>query len=246
MRWTETVTAMWPGNSYPKPGAQRQDYTSPGVAADYRRSRTRGTGSVESLTDNVSGRPNSFSPGASAGQKRRASSPLGDDGPTLHILGSAGELYMRRKSAASWTSPNPRYKSHLGPISSRASHLGSNSYASTPPVVGSGITSMNSNGRLSPPSELSPASRDGSDLPYITCLSSNSSLRGSTSRTKNGGALSDTRSLMTSRKLFSTTNSKQVGGLKMQGIFICECCPKKPRRFDTQKELEYVTRKPHI
>ena len=189
-----------------------------------------------------SGRSEPFSPGVSAGQKRRASSPLGDDGPTLHHMSSAGELYMqsRRRESASRTSPTPRYQSLPGSMSSTSSGFRSHSYASTPSLAGSSLPSMNSHGRPSPPGGLSPVPTDGSESPYVTSLSLNPSPRGSISRTNHGRALSDTRPLMTSRKLSdSNINSKQ-GGPKMQAGFICECCPKKPKKFDTQEELKYL------
>ena len=39
------------------------------------------------------GQPEPFSPGVAAGQKRRASSPLGDDSQALHSMSSAGDLH---------------------------------------------------------------------------------------------------------------------------------------------------------
>ncbi|SCO75796.1 uncharacterized protein FRV6_00008 [Fusarium oxysporum] len=32
-------------------------------------------------------------------------------------------------------------------------------------------------------------------------------------------------------------NSKDFGGIKVVGFFMCECCPKKPKKFDTLEEL---------
>jgi hypothetical protein len=194
-----------------------------------------------------SGRQDSFSPGVTAGQKRRASSPLGDDGLILHSVSSPGDLYLqsRRRESASRTSPGSRYQSLPGSVSTNASGLRANSYGSTPSLAGSSNTSMNSYGRPSPPGGLSPVPTDGSESPYVTSLSLNPSPRGSISRTHHGRAMSDSRPLMTSRKHSDpTAHSKQGGGPKMQGVFICECCPKKPKKFDTQEELKYFLPSP--
>jgi hypothetical protein len=276
-RWTETPTAISPGDPYPRPVTQVHDLRSPSDSADYDRRRRlingSSNGSIASVGDDASGRsrdsydqrispdqdadfqmeetgfrrlhigeysgrPDPYSPGVTAGQKRRASSPPGDEGPPLHSAGSAGDLYRRREAAA-MSSPSSRYQSLPGSISSTASGPRSNSYASTPSLGGSSITSMNSYGRLSP-GGASPVPTDGSDSPYVTSLSLNPSPRGSMSRTNHGRALSDTRPLMTSRKLSDTAlHSKQSTGPKLQGVFICECCPKKPKKFDSQEELKY-------
>jgi hypothetical protein len=97
---------------------------------------------------------------------------------------------------------------------------------------------MNSYGRLSP-GGISPVPTDGSDSPYVTSLSLNPSPRGSLSRTNHQRTLSESRPLMTSRKLSdSINNAKQSNVPRMQGGFICECCPKKPKKFDSQEELK--------
>jgi hypothetical protein len=189
--------------------------------------------------EDYASRPDAYSPGATAGQKRRASSPPGEDGPSLHTVGSASDLFRRRESA-SRTSPGPRFHSSSGSVSSTASGPRCNSYASTTLSIGaSSITSMNSYGRLSP-GGLSPVPTDGSDSPYVTSLSLNPSPRGDLSRTNHNRNFSETRPIMTSRKLSdSIGHSKHNSTPKMQGVFICECCPKKPKKFDCQEDLKY-------
>jgi hypothetical protein len=77
------------------------------------------------------------------------------------------------------------------------------------------------------------------DSPYVTSLSLNPSPRGSLSRTNHTRTISETRPLMTSRKLpDSLSHGKQNSAPKMQGVFMCECCPKKPKKFDSQEELK--------
>ena len=165
--------------------------------------------------------------GVLAGQKRRASSPPVEDGPSLHSVGSASELFRRRESGS---------RSH-GPSGS----MSSNSYASTPlSIAVSSISSINSYGRMSP-GILSPAPTDGSESPYITSLSLNPSPRGSISKASHTRTLSETRPLMTSRKMSDGSgHSKANNTPKIQGGYICECCPKKPKKFDSEAELKYT------
>jgi hypothetical protein len=105
-------------------------------------------------------------------------------------------------------------------------------------VAASSITSMSSYGRLSP-GGISPGSSDMSDSPYVTSLSLNPSPRGSVPRPNHQRTLSETRPIMTSRKLSDNMgHSKHSTAPKIQGVFMCECCPKKPKKFDSQEELK--------
>ncbi|KUJ12072.1 uncharacterized protein LY89DRAFT_700035 [Mollisia scopiformis] len=191
------------------------------------------TGFTRLQIDDYSNRSDGYSPGATVGQKRRASSPPGDDGPSLHTVGSASDLFRRRESG-SRTSPSPRFHSTSGSVSSTASGPRNNSYASSLSVAASSITSMGSYGKLSP-GNVSPGGMD-LDSPYIT---SNPSPRSSISRAHHQRNVSETRPLLTSRKLSdSAPHSKHNNApSKLQGVFMCECCPKKPKKFDSQEEL---------
>lgn len=187
--------------------------------------------------DDPSTKPDTYSPGSTIGQKRRASSPPGDDGPALYTVGSTSELFRRRESG-SRTSPAPRFHSYSGSVSSTASGPRSNSYVSTLSAAGSSITSMGSYGRSSP-GGISPGGTDVSDSPYVTSISLNPSPRGSLPRTNHQRTLSsETRPLTTSRKLTEGAgHTKHSTPPKIQGIFMCECCPKKPKKFDSQDDL---------
>jgi hypothetical protein len=189
--------------------------------------------------EDYSSRLDGYSPGATIGQKRRASSPPMEEGPSLHCVGSNSDLYRRRESG-SRASPGPRgFHTTTGSMSSTASERKSNSY-STALSVNSSITSIGSSGfsRLSP-GGVSPIPTDGAESPYITSLSLNQSPGGSLSRASHNRNLSDTRPIMTSRKLSDHgVHSKSNSTPKMQGVFICECCPKKPKKFDSQEDLQ--------
>lgn len=258
-RWAETpLSAVSPGNSYPRFGTQSQfDYRSPTDTTDADSVTTRESydqrvspdhdidfqmeeaGLRRLHIEDYATRPDAYSISVTAGQKRRASSPPRDDGPLLHTVGSQSDLFRRRESA-SRTSPGPRFHSTSGSISSTASGPRNNSYASTLSALSiapSSITSMNSFGRLSP-GGISPVPTDGSDSPYVTSLSLDPSPRGSISRPNHQRTVSETRPLMTSRKLSDNiSHAKQNTIPKMQGVYICECCPKKPKKFDSQEEL---------
>ncbi|EDO01494.1 hypothetical protein SS1G_03969 [Sclerotinia sclerotiorum 1980 UF-70] len=148
------------------------------------------------------GRSEGYSPGsATAGQKRRASSPPRDDGLHLRTVGSASDL-ARRLAASSATS--------LGSYV-RLSHGG------LPPA----------------PMDINP------DMSYNGSISLNPSPRGSISaRTAHHRALSESRPLTNARKMPEVLGHvKHNSAPSRQGGFICVCCPKKPKKFDTQEEL---------
>lgn len=167
---------------------------------------------------------------AAAGQKRRASSPP-VDGPSLHSASSASDLYRRRESAAR-ASPGPPYH----PTTNAAPR--NNSYVSTMSLSTGSITSLSSFGRVSP-GGVSP-NTEGSDSPYVNAMSLTSSPRGSISR-QNGHqrVTSESRPAAARRLSENTSGLKTSTAPKMQGPYLCECCPKKPKKFDSQEDLKY-------
>jgi hypothetical protein len=190
--------------------------------------------------DEYSGRQEPYSPSATTGQKRRASSPPLDDSPSLHTVGSASDLFRRRESA-SRSSPTPRLHSAAGSVSSAASGPRANSYASsTLSITTSSVSSISSYGRS--PGGLSPGGMDSSDSSYGPSLSLNPSPRGCGPRIGHQRHPSaEGRPLLSSRKVSDgSATGKTHGAPKIQGIYMCECCPKKPKKFDCQDDLEYV------
>ncbi|KAH7140470.1 hypothetical protein B0J13DRAFT_638191 [Dactylonectria estremocensis] len=109
----------------------------------------------------------------------------------------------------------------------------SGSYMSAMSVPPATITTANSFGRRSPvglsPGSVSPISCNS---PYITPVSLNPSPR--TSISGRGSIHYRNVSGASTRKI---TEVQKPRGTKMQGFFMCECCPKKPRRFETVEEL---------
>ncbi|GKU09818.1 unnamed protein product, partial [Fusarium langsethiae] len=154
------------------------------------------------------------------GKKRRAASP--DDEYLLGI--------PRR------TSPPGRFTSHpRGATMPSVSTSRSNSYISTMSMSmhSTSIATANSFGRRSPvgpsPGGITPTS---CDTPYTAPVSLNPSPR--TSISGRGSIHSRTVSGASTRKI---TEVQKPGGSKVQGFFMCECCPKKPKRFETPEEL---------
>lgn len=195
------------------------------------------TGLRRLYIDEYSPRPDAYSPGATAGQKRRASSPPVEDCPTLHTVGSVSDLFRRRESG-SRGSPTPRFHSASGSVSSTTSGPRNNSYASsTLSIAASSMTSMSSYGRLSP-GGISPGGSDIPDSPYVASMCLNPSPRASVHHQRQ---TSETRPLVTSRKPSDGVGQgKATNTPKIQGIYMCECCPKKPKKFDSQEELKYI------
>ncbi|ESZ97100.1 hypothetical protein SBOR_2530 [Sclerotinia borealis F-4128] len=190
------------------------------------------------IGDDYHSRSEGYSPrSATAGRKRRASSPPRDDGQHLRTVGSASDLTRRRESGSRST-PSPRFHSTSTSISSTTS-LPRNSFSSTLSVAASSATSMGSYNRLTHGGNP-PAPMDISlDMSYNGSASLNPSPRGSISaRTTHHRALSESRPLTNARKMPEASGHvKHNSAPSRQGIFICECCPKKPKKFDCQEDL---------
>ncbi|KAK8077650.1 C2H2 finger domain-containingprotein [Apiospora saccharicola] len=165
------------------------------------------------------------------GLKRRASSPPGDD-LIMQSLPSSGEL-LRRREGGSRQSPTPRLTViPQGSISSVSSVGRSGSFASNISLTATSLTSGNSFGRVSP-NGLSPV--DGiCNSPFSTPISLTHSPSSSISRIPHHRNLSDNRPLASPRKLSDVSKTTMS---RIQGFFMCECCPKKPKKFETAEEL---------
>jgi hypothetical protein len=188
------------------------------------------------------------------GVKRRASSPPSEEGPTREqrTSGSGNDLYHRRsmQTLANKNSPTvvrpPQYGASTSTIASTNPKMGS-SFASTWNMsTASSLTSYNGE-RLSP-SALSPsADADfGAISPYAASQNLNRSPRSSLSKaphqnrkpsepTLDSKMQSPTASDVHSRQNSMSKASKPKA---WEGYpHVCECCPKKPKKFDTAEEL---------
>lgn len=164
------------------------------------------------------------------GIKRRASSPPQDAVRDDRASGNSHDLYHRRsiQMLANRNSPATRYPPSHGSISSNSSAGHRNSYASSWNLsVASSVTSLGGGERLSP-SALSPSGDAdfGPVSPYAASRAPNRSPRSSLAKTSHQRKLSEDNGTMSSNVA------------KMQPFYVCECCPKKPKKFDTKEELE--------
>jgi hypothetical protein len=184
--------------------------------------------------------------GPKGGLKRRASSPPSeaarDDRPTTS---GQNDLYHRRSIQmlvnrncnASRFQSNPSSLSSSGSASQRSGSIASSFGFSTAP---SSITSYGGDQRLSP-NALSPLGETelGPVSPYAASRSLDPSPRGSLSRPPHQRGFSETehaqvRKMSTDSILHSRQNSIAS---RLPGAYICECCPKKPKKFDSEEEL---------
>lgn len=190
------------------------------------------------------------------GMKRPASSPPPeaphDDKPPSLLVGNNGsELYHRNTTSstahlsANRSSPQNRFAPAHGSVSSASSSgLRNGSYASSNGLsVGSSITSIASHDRLSP-GGISPSSeqhQSGRDSPYVTTLPLNSSSQDSLPRSQQRPPPESKSTAAIARKMSGQPSAppKHSGAPKIQAhVHICECCPKKPKKFDTLQELK--------
>ena len=183
-----------------------------------------------------------------AGQKRRADSPQRrEERSSTSSNAGMSELFRRRSVQPlqfARNSPGARLHTHQGSVSSTSS-LGprNSSFASSYGLsVASSATSYSSErlDRFSP-GALSPSADPdlGPSSPYGTSRSLNPSPRGSLSAAQQQLAISETAPTQRSGVPCSDgqSNSRQGGLGKTTSMFICECCPKKPKKFETAEEL---------
>ncbi|KAL1835990.1 hypothetical protein VTJ49DRAFT_5738 [Mycothermus thermophilus] len=184
--------------------------------------------------------------GYQAGQKRRASSPPSEDAALASDMGRKRDGYPISRG-----SPAPRLLMiPQNSLSSVSSVSRSGSYTSN--LTASSITSLGSYGRRSPnalsPGGLSPTDPMACSSPYpppSQCASPRSSLARSASglsphsRTPSEQPLPPqvTRTVVSPRKLAEIPKSHSNLAAKLKGPYMCECCPKKPKKFETEEEL---------
>jgi hypothetical protein len=187
---------------------------------------------------------------ASKGTKRRASSPprerIGDDRHSLRVVTSNGDLSQRRTTGHPFTnnlSVNGGYAPSHGSTSA-ASSLSirtSGSYSSASySAGGSSMTSTSPYDRPSP-GGLSPSS--DLDSFHEKSILQPSSPGAFTSQPGMGAApTSNTLEPPNpnhARKISLQTNLTvpKPAPPKIGGLYLCECCPKKPKKFDNPEDL---------
>ena len=178
------------------------------------------------------------------GMKRKPSQSPPPDRSHAQLLAAAGmntDPYPRNTSQR--VSPGGRFGQSQGSISSQSSlSARNNSYASSTglSVGGSSITSFDqhSPGTLSPSSEQQQhyQQHNGQDSPYVTSLSMNPSARNTRSQQQYPQAPLDDPEIDPKSQLASDQRRGTVPNMQSQAL-ICQCCPKKPKKFDTPEQL---------
>jgi hypothetical protein len=105
------------------------------------------------------------------------------------------------------------------------------------------MTSMGSYDRRSPRqrSPVSPSDASGYESPFPASMSLSAiSPRSSISRAVAMQQPHDAnRGMLSPRRMVESAKPNTAGNVatKLQGFFMCECCPKKPKKFETREEL---------
>ncbi|KIH94256.1 hypothetical protein SPBR_05720 [Sporothrix brasiliensis 5110] len=192
-----------------------------------------------------------------AGQKRRASSPPGGDEPPMPLYNMTSSEHLRWREGASRGSPAPRLSANTqDSISSVSSSTRTGSYSSNLSGAATSVTSMavslangqgrrSPNGGVSPPGGMSPTETANASNSASTCTSPFASTvplqvsprsAASASRPQQE-RIRETAHIVSSptRRLPDMTKSTSL--LKRSEFFMCDCCPKKPKKFDSEDQL---------
>ena len=191
---------------------------------------------------------------ARAGMKRRASSPqreaTRDDRSSVSSIAPHNDLFHRRslQHFPSHANTISRYPHHYGSVSSQSSYSNrTNSMASSYRVsISSSVTSYAS-GRLSPslpsPAAFEPESTPGGLFPFPISKSSATSPRASVANPSYQRADAEISPIGIKKPPeddvfpFPRNASISLSIPTMTDMFICDCCPKKPKKFHTEEDL---------
>jgi hypothetical protein len=186
------------------------------------------------------------------GLKRRALSPppepARDDRAPTNSVTQLSDLHQRSGPSYPYPrSPNPRFHPNHSSVSSTSSVGPRNgSYASSIglSVAGTSMTSISSIDRRSPGGTSPPSDPDLSqDAAHVhPKLLNPPSLKthSATSRSHLSQNPPESRSATVARAMSAQSAAKdgRAGSApRMGGAFMCECCPKKPKKFESEDEL---------
>ncbi|EME38574.1 hypothetical protein DOTSEDRAFT_75929 [Dothistroma septosporum NZE10] len=199
------------------------------------------------IYDRSPGSSEDFQPNARAGTKRRASSPPRDasreERSSVSSASGHSDLYHRRSIQQLPTRGSPVSRFHPNHSSlSSASSFGprQNSFGSSLGVssIPSSATSYGS-GRLSP-GGLSPCYDTSPEHRLSNASNVNLTAAAGTRPLHQRTVSESTQSVVSSahRTPTESASHSRTGSIsQLQGVYICECCPKKPKKFDTEDEL---------
>ena len=192
------------------------------------------------LADSITSATNGFA-SSQQGMKRRALSPPVDtfqeDKLSIRTINSGTGPFQ--KSYANQSSSSRFHPNHGSVSSTSSAGLRDNSYASSigPSAAGSSMTSISSVDRHSP-GGISPTSETGSNQksPYIRTISAHP--QASLASARPTWKQADAKIVNGVRKMSALCSVQQNSApSRMTGLYICECCPKKPKKFDTEEDL---------
>ncbi|KAI1839474.1 hypothetical protein JX266_014315 [Neoarthrinium moseri] len=166
------------------------------------------------------------------GCERRASSPPGDELPLQGLTGASKLLH--RREGASRDSPQSRFAISQNSFSSISSNGRDSAYAPPLPMTAARDMSIASFFGRRSPGGLSPGGLSPVVSPSNTPISLTQSPRSPIVRVLFQTQVSDSRPLVSSRKL---TGLPKACDSRIQGFYMCECCPKKPKKFETVGDL---------
>ena len=177
------------------------------------------------------------------GMKRRALSPPTAAAREDKALLFTADTHQKQSATANYSrSPISRQDPSHGSVSSVSSSLRNNSYASSVglSIAASSVTSVSSldthsPGAISPLSDFGPPK----DSPYITSVSLNPS-QASITPARPHQQNREPKPVSTARKMSiqsAVNQNRHSNASRIAGQFICECCPKKPKKFESEEEL---------
>ena len=178
------------------------------------------------------------------GMKRRALSPPAEASREDKALLFTADAHQKQSATANYSkSPISRQDPSHGSVSSVSSaSLRNNSYASSAglSIAASSMTSVSSlethsPGAISPLSEFGPPK----DSPYITSVSLNPS-QASITPARPHQQNRESKPVSTARKMSiqsAVNQNRHTNASRIAGQFMCECCPKKPKKFESEEEL---------
>jgi hypothetical protein len=203
---------------------------------------------------NINDQQSEIQPASRPGMKRRASSPhkdsVRDDRSSISSAPGASDLYMRRslQQVQQYPTRNPSFSasryapSHQGSISSASSYNPRNgSLASSYALSVSSSATSYASGRISP-GIMSPAIIDP-ELGAMSCMNAkpltNSNPPSQQTIVSHSRTTSDTPVHTALQPSADSAQPSRHTGLP-GGIFICDCCPKKPKKFSSEDDLRQV------
>ncbi|CAK7272920.1 hypothetical protein SEPCBS119000_005378 [Sporothrix epigloea] len=197
--------------------------------------------------------PTSQVPGGSdhhtAGKKRPATSPPGDDEEPMPVYNMSSSDHLRWRESVTRGSPTPRLSTNMqDSVSSISSSTRRNSYSSNLSAAATSVTSTAlstsgaQGGRLPAGDCFSPTDTTGT-TPTSTCASPFAASMMQTASPQSAVVSRPVHHRIRETSQVVSPPTRRLphakSGLKRSDFFMCECCPKKPKKFESEDQLRY-------